>query len=147
MEELSRAKRLESSHIWVRRVGALSSCSNRHTTKLDVLQIPGFTTAAYIHSSIHPQQSLWQSSATLQAVALSLGSSHEPHLACVSLFLTFVHSISQKVWGIVHLKSEVWLLFLLRDSFSMDLLEAAPVFTLVWSWENPLSEVLIYYLF
>ena len=36
----------------------------------------------------------------------SLSNSHEPHLACVSLFLTFVHSISQKGWAWFHHKKK-----------------------------------------
>ena len=35
----------------------------------------------------------------------SLSKSHEPHLACVSLFLNFVHSISQKAGVWFHKKS------------------------------------------
>ena len=66
----------------------------------------------------------------------SLIKNQEPHLAsssmCISLFLTFVHSISQKARGMVSQRVWGWLLFLLRGPFSMDLLEAAPVFV---CWE------------
>ena len=63
----------------------------------------------------------------------SHGHSHKPHLTCVSLVSIFVHSISQSGWGVVS-KQKIYIssggvaFYLLKGSFSMDVLEAAPVF-------------------
>ena len=42
----------------------------------------------------------------LHELFTSLSKSQEPCLACVSSFLTFVHSISQKGWGVAYVPSE-----------------------------------------
>ena len=62
----------------------------------------------------------------------SLSKSHEPHLVCVSLFLTFVHLISlkklKKYWDMVSQKSGGVTFVSFKSPFSMDLLQAAPAF-------------------